>query len=295
MIFGIDISHYQYPVNFDLLKDTNIKFVIIKSSEGATGIDTAFRGYWDELKRINMPRGAYHYYRPLQNREAQAKLFYSLAKDTGAPPVLDVELYRGYLDDVKYYLETSKETKREHLKNLLDYVEKLFGIKPMIYTGYYFWRDNFSPCDWAKDYKLWVANYGTFTPAIPPDWTEYVLHQYSSSGSVAGIDGNTDMNTTPLSLEELYELFRYETTLPPTVPQEIETVEHKTIKIVTGLLNIREYPSTYAKILGTVSLGTELAELEERDINGNIWARVGVKQWVAKVYKGATYANYKYI
>jgi GH25 family lysozyme M1 (1,4-beta-N-acetylmuramidase) len=293
MILGIDISNYQQvtvPVNFDLVKQSGIKFIIVKATEGAKHVDNSFSNFWYNIKRINIPGAAYHYYRPLHDKQAQAKLFFST---TGfVTPIIDVELFKKYLDDVAYYKNTPKDVKRADLKKLLDWTEYFFGVKPIIYTGYYFWRDNFSPCDWAKDYKLWIAAYTSLPPLIPADWKEHILHQFTSSGTVPGIDGGVDMDKTTLTEDEIKKLFRFSESGQEV---KISTIENKIIKIYTNKLNIRAYPSTVAPKVGYVTSGDELPELEEKIIEDCVWARVGVNQWVAKIYKGYIYAIYKTI
>lgn len=290
MILGIDINHWKVPINFDLVKQSGVRYIIVKATEGTSYIDTAFKDFWYNIKRINMPRGAFHYYRPTMNKLSQAKLFFDVASDTGSPPIIDVELYRGYSDDVYYYTNTPKYQKQNDLKSLLDFVEFYFKIKPVIYTGYYFWKDNFSPCPWAANYKLWIANYNA-VPQIPPDWTSYILHQYTDKGIVAGIPTGVDMNKFAGNDEELYKFFRY----TPDTNYVISTKECKELLILAGTLNVREYPYTTSRIVDTVKSGNTVIELEERNLGGNIWARVGVDQWIAKEYQGSLYATYKYV
>jgi len=290
MILGIDINHWKYPINFDLVKQSGVRYIITKATEGTSYIDTAFKDFWYNIKRINMPRGAYHWYRPTMNKLAQAQHFFNVASDTGCPPIVDVELYKPYTDDAFYYTNTPKYQKQADLKTLLDFVEIYFKVKPVIYTGYYFWRDNFSPCPWAANYKLWLASYNT-VPQIPPDWNSYILHQYTDKGVVAGISSNVDMNKFPGTEDELYKFFRY----TPGNDYVISTKTYKELSILAGTLNIREYPYTTARIVDVVKSGNTVIEIEEKNIGGNIWARVGVDQWIAKEYQGNLYAIYKYV
>ena len=46
----------------------------------------------------------------------------------------------------------------------------------------------------AEAYPLWVAQYGVETPEDNGKWSSWVGFQYSSTGRVAGIRGNVDLN-----------------------------------------------------------------------------------------------------
>ena len=66
------------------------------------------------------------------------------------------------------------------------------GRAPIIYTGFYFWRDSAGNGD-NLGCPLWLAAYNT-NPLIPAAWSTYTLWQYSSTGSVSGISGNVDLD-----------------------------------------------------------------------------------------------------
>lgn len=65
---------------------------------------------------------------------------------------------------------------------------KALGFEPMIYASTS-WLNN--KLDMTQlPYKVWVAQYNT----VCEYKGEYVLWQYTSQGSVPGINGNVDMN-----------------------------------------------------------------------------------------------------
>lgn len=63
--FGIDISHHNGVVNFDVVKahSPKVVFIAAKASEGASFKDPQFTHNWAEMKRIGVCRMAYHYMR----------------------------------------------------------------------------------------------------------------------------------------------------------------------------------------------------------------------------------------
>jgi phage minor structural protein len=64
-IYGIDISHYQYPMNFVTAYSHAARFVYMKSSEGTTYLDIQFTAANVALARgAGLQVGAYHYCNP---------------------------------------------------------------------------------------------------------------------------------------------------------------------------------------------------------------------------------------
>ncbi|MGY5846606.1 glycoside hydrolase family 25 protein [Salegentibacter sp. HM20] len=90
--FGIDISHYQGIIDWEKLSesDHDINYIFIRATMGADGKDYQFKNNWDNAKKNNYLRGAYHYYRPNENSELQFKNFSKRVKLSPGdfPPVL---------------------------------------------------------------------------------------------------------------------------------------------------------------------------------------------------------------
>ena len=75
-LFGIDVSEYQGDIDWATLIDKNkIDFAFVRATAGSDTKDSNFAENWRQLKRYNVPRGAYHYYRPNENSTEQADLF----------------------------------------------------------------------------------------------------------------------------------------------------------------------------------------------------------------------------
>lgn len=77
-------------------------------------------------------------------------------------------------------------------KAFLTELERLTGVKPIIYTGNSF-AGNFDMG--LSGYDLWIARYSnTKVPDDQPAWKTWDIWQYSDSGKVPGIAGNVDLN-----------------------------------------------------------------------------------------------------
>jgi hypothetical protein len=84
----------------------------------------------------------------------------------------------------------------------VDAVQRGTGKSPMIYTGAYFWDGFVGSHDFAG-LPLVIAWYGTHCPGVPNAWRSWKFHQYSGSGSVAGVNGAVDLDVFNGSLAEL--------------------------------------------------------------------------------------------
>src|SRR5205085_7898873 len=73
-------------------------------------------------------------------------------------------------------------------------IRTVTGRKPIVYTSPGFWNPIAGTGRFAAEADVWVAHWGVATPSIPRPWTQWKLHQYASSGTVAGIAGRVDRN-----------------------------------------------------------------------------------------------------
>ena len=60
-IHGIDVSKYQGDIDWNKVKDSGVKFVWIKATEGGDHTDEKFAANWAGAKAAGIPRGAYHF------------------------------------------------------------------------------------------------------------------------------------------------------------------------------------------------------------------------------------------
>jgi len=105
-------------------------------------------------------------------------------------PVLDLEVSNG-LDATA--LTTWAQT-------WLANVTAATGVKPLIYTNRNFWSTSMANTDWfaQNGYRVWIANWTTASqPALPAgNWggQGWTFWQHSSTGVVAGISGDVDLD-----------------------------------------------------------------------------------------------------
>ena len=190
--FGLDISQYQGEINWDelLLTKHPLRFVVMRATMGSNGLDERYSENWSEAKRVGLKRGAYHFYRPFQNSTEQAQNFIrKVDLEAGdLPPVLDVERTSPF----------GQDNLREGVRNWLRIVEKHYGLKPIVYTGRYFYEKHLKGS--IDAYPLWVASYGEHHKVEHLPWRFY---QFSEKMTVHGISRNVDGNFFKGSLTNL--------------------------------------------------------------------------------------------
>jgi lysozyme len=179
---GIDVSQWQSHIDWSKVATTNVKWTIIRVSDGGYKQDSEFAANWSGAKNAGLVRGVYQFFRPAQDPIKQANLLLSaIAQDPiGAgdfPAVLDVETVDG----------VSTATIRKRIHQWLDEIETKTGKKPIIYTAAF--MQNVLGSEFS-DYPLWVANYTTQCPLMPSGWKGWDMWQYSDHGHVAGVPGS---------------------------------------------------------------------------------------------------------
>jgi lysozyme len=194
---GIDVSHFQQEIDWQQVRRAGVAFTFIKATEGVNVSDSHFSQNWRNAKLARVLRGAYHFFRPQLDAEAQARFFLDeIAGDPGdLPPVLDVAVL------------TSVDPERVIFgaHNWVEIVRTRLGRSPILYTGSAFWRNTLKNSSQFSEYPLWIAHYTAGpNPLLPSAWRQWTFWQFSQQGKVAGITGNVDLdvfNGTATELE----------------------------------------------------------------------------------------------
>ena len=203
---GVDVSHWNYNIDWEQAKNSGISFAFLKATEGHSIIDDYLGRNYTGCKENGLGIGLYHFMRATTTDEAikEADYFIDVLDGLGGisaidiPPVLDIEddigLPRGLVTSIA--------------KTWLERVEKYYGVTPIIYSYPYFINTYFDNS--LNRYPLWLASYGTNKPDDMGGWTEWEFIQYSDRGTVNGIGTGVDLNEYKGSVEELMNRLKVE-------------------------------------------------------------------------------------
>ena len=169
-IHGIDISHYQGEIDWDLLRNGMIegcplRFIMIKSTEGSTRLDDRFADNFQQAREYGYIRAAYHVH----------------LEEGDLPPVLDVEHKPA---------DTSVEDFQRDILTWLHIVEDRYHVKPIIYT-YYKFKEKYLNAPVFDDYPYWIAHYYVDKVEYKGPWKFW---QHTDVGRLPGIKGYVDFN-----------------------------------------------------------------------------------------------------
>ena len=200
-LHGIDVSRHQHSIDWQAVSqvkhnDVTISFAFIKASEGRTVVDEYFKENWREARESGLLRGAYHFFRPHLTAEEQASLFFRMVprlEKGDLPPVLDIEM-RGSCPAAKL---------KKKLKRFLVLTEKRYGMTPIIYTNFGFYKHFLTGREFSK-YPLWIAHYQT--PDLNYKLSNWHFWQHSDRGRVNGIRGTVDFNVFNGEADDLLKL-----------------------------------------------------------------------------------------
>ena len=186
-IKGIDVSSFQGKPDWVKVKNSGIKFAILRIHQ-KSGIDTSFEHNYKGCKSNGFLVGGYKYSYALTSAQAIDE----------AENVLSVLGGRGLDFPIFYDLEWSQQRKlgRQAIENIaisfLTRIKKA-GYKVGIYCNLDWYNNVLS--DVLKKYDCWIARYPAsdngsvqekLRPSVGVGW------QYSSKAKIPGISGNVD-------------------------------------------------------------------------------------------------------
>lgn len=196
-VWGIDVSHHQSEINWELLGQQKPNFMFIKASEGVTHQDTKYLTNYSEARKRGILVGSYHFFSYKSSGLEQANNFLSVAqhKDSDLLPVLDAEFRKKM---------PKKEVVTNELKSFIDAIYEKLGHYPIIYCDYRFYKLYLQE-HISDKCKLWIVNYKE-KPSC--DWAFW---QTTDKLKLDGIRGFVDLNMFNGSVTNLNEML-YRTT-----------------------------------------------------------------------------------
>ncbi len=212
---GIDVAAFQHPngraINWAAVAAAGYKFAAVKATEGNYYVNPWVARDLAAAKKARLFVTAYHFAIPnVSGGAAQAR--YTVQHGhyaTGAqmlPLLLDIEYDPCIGTDGTnecYGLSRAKMT--AWIAAFVATARGLTGQLPLIYTTADWWRTCTGGSKAFAADPVWVAAYGFARPPVPAGWHSWTFWQYSSTGTVRGVDspGSTDLsvfNTSQVGL-----------------------------------------------------------------------------------------------
>ncbi len=183
----IDISSWQQGISLPELFERNgeLDGVIVKLTQGTNYVNTPAKDWLAWLMGSGRPFGIYHYL-DLYGARAEAEHFVQTARTYIGKAVLAVD-YEG----------NTLRKGTGYLKEFLDRVFQLTGVRPLVYVSQSFIASQGFDAVASAGYQLWVAQYADSAPVggfLENPWHKgsvapfksYVMQQYTSCGVLNG-------------------------------------------------------------------------------------------------------------
>ena len=192
VLTGIDVSEHQKTIDWDAVKKSGIAFAIIRCGYGKddpSQDDSMFARNVAECERLNIPYGIYLYSYALDIEGAKSEAAHALRLISGHNPELGI--WFDMEDADGYKLRNGMPSNNTLVEMCITFCEimKDNGYKTGIYANLS-WLMNQLNDSRLDIYDKWVAQWNTTC-----DYTKkYIMWQYTSDGTVEGIEGRVDMN-----------------------------------------------------------------------------------------------------
>ena len=197
--YGIDVSSFQGEIDWDAVADDNIDFAMVRvgfrgTGTGSLNTDKYYEQNIRGAMRAGLETGVYFFAQAVTVEEAIEEADYVISLldglDINGPVAYDWEMH----DSTYRVYGTSPEMATACAVAFCERV-KAAGYTPMVYAGSYVTYMKYDQGALA-DYISWYPEYkGSSSKRLCPTLAYHMDYwQFSSSCTVAGINGRVDMN-----------------------------------------------------------------------------------------------------
>lgn len=243
-MIGFDISKHNGSIDFNKVKADGYDFVIIRAGYGKSTKDSRFDENIKKALNAGLKVGVYWFIYAKTSNDilGNAKMFIATIGNWKDKITMGVWADYEYDSDKYVGRMLSVQERTAWVKAFCNYmIDK--GYECGVYANPDYLDNKFGN---LKSYKLWIARYTDNADKVK-DYKPY-MWQYSSTGKIAGINGNVDIDKL---LEE---------------PVEVPTHDTKCYGIVTtkgSNLMIRAGKSTKDTILKKIPNGKQVEILDK--------------------------------
>lgn len=191
----IDVSYWQHNIDWSkaaaMISGAILRSSYTSQSSFSLSDDSTFKQNIEEATKHGVKVGAYHYSQAITVDEAKKEAAYickrlSPYKDKIALPVVCDWEFGGRLNSKK--AKALGKAKCTEIVSAFCDVVIGYGFTPMVYANYSTFSSYLDYTRLKKKYLIWLAQYSSKASLGYDYW------QYTSSGSVNGINGKVDLN-----------------------------------------------------------------------------------------------------
>ncbi|MEH6889551.1 GH25 family lysozyme [Bacillus sp. JJ864] len=268
MSFGIDVSHHEGNIDWNEVKNdpNQVNFMIAKvtegSEQGTNFVDPTFQYNINGANSVGILTGAYHFFRAISVNDARQEAAFFIKNlqnvTLTAPVFVDVEVNDANLDP---------DTLTDAVNAFLTELKNAGYTSTGVYSNLYFFQNSLNPSR-LQNTLLWVARYSDRGPGMDCD-----IWQYTDTGSIQGINGNVDFNTSYV------DLAIGNNNGPSSSYIGIATIAGDNV-------NLRDQPSMNGNVIRTLHHNEAYKVYYEQ----NGWLNLGGNQFI---YYDASYIDYE--
>lgn len=259
--YGIDVSKFQGTIDWNEVATDNVDFAIIRA--GTTSIngetysqDSYFEYNYTNAKDAGIKLGAYYYCGAFSEEGFKQNAYDFLNSLSGKtfdfPVYIDIEQASMQKELGKYVLTT-------YIMSALSIIDEA-GYTAGVYANKD-WFTNYVDISRIKDagYEIWWAQYPSgsyaFDPTLYDKSDECGVWQYSSLGSIKGINGNVDLDVSYVNYANTESTPPYNPDKDPDPDTSSYSTGTYMVNTTSGL-NVRSAPNTSGSILCAAPNGT---------------------------------------
>lgn len=186
---GIDVSKWQGNINWSQVK-TAVSYAIIRcgyrgTKTGALAVDPYYAKNMKNAKANGVNVGIYFYSDARNEAQAveEASLAVQLAQEQGG---VSLPIYI----DIEGNMKSNSSEMNTAIANAFVKTVNAAGYRGGVYASYSFFNHNMNLGGIDSNASIWCARYNTYCGLK----RKFDIWQYTSKGSVPGINGNVDMN-----------------------------------------------------------------------------------------------------
>lgn len=199
---GADLSKYNGEVDFTVLKESGVSFVMLRLGmrgygSGQIMLDEKFTDYITRATEAGLNVGVYFYSQAITEEEAVEEANFVIQNLQNYQITYPVAFDMEYVPNDTARVESlNREEKTEVAKAFLDTVGNA-GYQPMVY-GTKEWLIKQVDLTKLTDYDIWLSQ----QEEVPDYPYRFQMWQYSKEGRLAGADGDLDLNISFVDYSE---------------------------------------------------------------------------------------------